>query len=560
MPGIRVGASAATNKLRINGKNVLKLMLNGVMLWVNPGEGATLVPLRGLVTALARPPAVQRGHALSVPKSSVTSLARGMLVSAGAGVAVGVPRALVSTAARAPGAAAAAIAGVPRALATAQARPPGILAGGAVTIGVPVATVSAQARGMGFVVTAGASVAVSVPRSLSTVAARNPSVAVGVSLAVPKATATALALPPSLVTFVDQGMQKAAPNQTASAWVQITGWTPMASFPGTTVTTDGIIVPAGVTVDLSAQTYRGSAHAGNQSRIKANGIVIATGAGGLREAPVSLSNYTPTTEVLLTVEAMSTSGLSDRDTVFAGANTFLTAVKVVVIPPPEPFSTDFGAATGSSRTLDGFTTFGQSGYGTLYIDAAGYASGVGTPSTPMSRAKLSQDYPAADYEVWAILADPGQLHSASAITGRITADNQTGVEFTITTTLVGINSFYNGAERFNTNPLESTGWKVRSPWGSGAGYGGSQGPNPYPELGAALVVGAKISLRCVGTTYSGYIDDVLFVTKSMPDIPLGGRPGFLMQDDCATTSATPSIPSWTGDPPPRFSSWGVTPL
>lgn len=125
------------------------------------------------------------------------------------------------------------------------------------------------------------------------------------------------------------GMDKSG-NQTVSTnvWTLVTGWTIRSGYPDTVITSDGLLIPSGITVNIAAQTYRGGSHAGNQTRIKANGTVIATGAGGTREAGVSLASYTPSVDTLITVEAMATSGLTDRDVVSGGTNSYLTVVKV----------------------------------------------------------------------------------------------------------------------------------------------------------------------------------------------------------------------------------------
>jgi len=134
---------------------------------------------------------------------------------------------------------------------------------------------------------------------------------------------------PTVKPLINMGMDKSG-NQTVSTnvWTLVTGWTIRSGYPDTVITSDGLLIPSGITVNIAAQTYRGGSHAGNQTRIKANGTVIATGAGGTREAGVSLASYTPSVDTLITVEAMATSGLTDRDVVSGGTNSYLTVVKV----------------------------------------------------------------------------------------------------------------------------------------------------------------------------------------------------------------------------------------
>ena len=232
---------------------------------------------------------------------------------------------------------------------------------------------------------------------------------------------------------------------------------------------------------------------------------------------------------------------------------------------PASISTDFGSSAGALNPAE-WVTFGATP--AIKVDSSGFASGVGTKSTPLARAKWFQDFPTGDYEVWAILADIGAQHSSSNLSGRISADNARGVEFAVTQTVVTISSFFDGAERWAASPTDGTGYKLRFPWGSAAPYGGGNGSTPYPEMAQALVVGARLALRCVGTTYSAYIDPPgstqasrCWIVKDISDISSSNkRSGFTMQDDNPATSATPGMPAYAGASPPRFSSWGTIAL
>lgn len=129
----------------------------------------------------------------------------------------------------------------------------------------------------------------------------------------------------SASSFSGMGIDKVGAQTLAlSTWETVTGWTARSGYPYTVISGNGILVPAGTVVNIAAHTYRGSAHAGNQTRILANGTVIATGSGGAREAPVSLTGYSNVADAVITLQAIATSSLTDRNVIAAGVNTFLT--------------------------------------------------------------------------------------------------------------------------------------------------------------------------------------------------------------------------------------------
>ena len=355
-----------------------------------------------------------------------------------------------------------------------------------------------------------------------------------------------------------------------AASVDATNPVPLHSFysepaSGTTITTPATIT-TGPYVELLGffSAVRGGSTAAFTTTWGA-GPAELTDLGGSMVSPTNYMGISTAYAGILTAGSSGTTTVTPSVATVFRRVTALAIAPVGTVTPAAPtqISTDFGSTAGA---LDSnWSTFGATP--PIHVDSRGFASGVGTCSTPMSRAKWTSDFPAQDDEVWAILADVASLHSASAVTGRISANNQRGIEFTITSTLVAINSFFDGTERFNGSPAEGTGWKVRTPYGSSSPYGGGGGTTPYPELAAALVVGARISARFIGTTVSGYIDPPgstysgnMFVTKDIPDIALSQRPGFLMQDDSLATSASPGMQASNGAAPPAFSSWGVIAL
>lgn len=130
---------------------------------------------------------------------------------------------------------------------------------------------------------------------------------------------------PTKKPYINQGMEKSGNSSSVyNVWTTITGWVIRSGYPGTVITSNGLFVPAGTKVNLYAQTYRGNAHSGSQTRILANGSVIATGTDPSIACIVSLSNYIPVTDEILTIQATATSTLSNRDIVISGPNSYFT--------------------------------------------------------------------------------------------------------------------------------------------------------------------------------------------------------------------------------------------
>ena len=113
-----------------------------------------------------------------------------------------------------------------------------------------------------------------------------------------------------------------------SSWVTITGRTIRSGFPDTVITSDGILIPAGVTVTLACQNTHGGSHADNAARLynATTSAVIATSTAATTATPAVSASYTPSVDSVIVVQGFATSTLSSRDTISAGAGTFLTAI------------------------------------------------------------------------------------------------------------------------------------------------------------------------------------------------------------------------------------------
>lgn len=130
-------------------------------------------------------------------------------------------------------------------------------------------------------------------------------------------------------SYSAMGIDKNASAQTItiSTWVTITGRVIRSGYPDTVITSDGILVPAGVTVALACQNTHGGSDADNACRLynATTAEVIATSAAATTATPGVSAPYTPTVDSVIVVQGFATSTLSNRDIIAAGAGTFLTA-------------------------------------------------------------------------------------------------------------------------------------------------------------------------------------------------------------------------------------------
>lgn len=147
----------------------------------------------------------------------------------------------------------------------------------------------------------------------------------------PVSGAAAFTVAAELVLFTASGIDKASPNQTTtlSTYTEITGWQERSAFTGSNFTTRGLVLPAGITVDLVSRCTRPatSPHASMTHRLLANGVVIINGTTNANTTQAD-GTYTTTEETLITMESFSSSSSFDRLIVAAGVNTYITATRV----------------------------------------------------------------------------------------------------------------------------------------------------------------------------------------------------------------------------------------
>lgn len=120
-------------------------------------------------------------------------------------------------------------------------------------------------------------------------------------------------------------------NQTIGStytWTTITGRAVRAGYPDTVITSDGLLIPAGVTFTLACQNTHSQAHADTSCRLfnTTTSTVIATAPAGSTATPTASATFTPSVDSVVVVQGYVGSALSGRNIISAGAGTFLTAV------------------------------------------------------------------------------------------------------------------------------------------------------------------------------------------------------------------------------------------
>ena len=125
-------------------------------------------------------------------------------------------------------------------------------------------------------------------------------------------------------SYSAMGIDKNASTQsiTLNTWTTITGRVIRSGYPDTVITSDGIVVPAGVTVALVGQNRHSGSHAGNSCRLynATTAAVIATSSSGATATPSVSTSYTPLVDSTIVVQAIA----SLFGTISAGSNTYLT--------------------------------------------------------------------------------------------------------------------------------------------------------------------------------------------------------------------------------------------
>ena len=110
-----------------------------------------------------------------------------------------------------------------------------------------------------------------------------------------------------------------------NVWTTLTGWSVRSDYPDTVITSDGLLLPAGINVTVFAQNQRSAANAGNKVRLwdAVTSTVLSTGTSSGQYPNISY-NFTPTADVIVQLQVIATSSLTgNRSNIAAG--TFMTA-------------------------------------------------------------------------------------------------------------------------------------------------------------------------------------------------------------------------------------------
>lgn len=120
--------------------------------------------------------------------------------------------------------------------------------------------------------------------------------------------------------YAGAGMDKSG-GQTlgGSSWSQITSWTARS---GSTVVSDGLVLPAGVTATAVVQVTYGGSNAVNSCRVLAAGVVVGTAPAGGSAPTATITIPAAGADRLITVEGY-VAGLTGGRTV-GSSGTFLT--------------------------------------------------------------------------------------------------------------------------------------------------------------------------------------------------------------------------------------------
>lgn len=163
----------------------------------------------------------------------------------------------------------------------------------------------------------------STARAVPTVRAAASGVGSGTAAPAGRTTATGTGTGTSAVSgsiYDGAGMDKSG-NQTlgGSTWSQITNWT---ARPGSTVVSNGLMLPAGVTATAVVQVTYGGSNAVNACRVLADGVVAGTSPAGGQVVTATITVLAAATQQLITVEGY-VAGLTGGRAVNS-SGTFLT--------------------------------------------------------------------------------------------------------------------------------------------------------------------------------------------------------------------------------------------
>jgi hypothetical protein len=113
-----------------------------------------------------------------------------------------------------------------------------------------------------------------------------------------------------------------------NAWTTVTGWVIQSDRPDTVITNNGLLLPAGRTVSVSAQNQRSGSHSGNKVRLwdALSSTVLFTGTT-TGTYPFFFYTFTPSADVVVQLQAISTSSTTANRTIVASTFTYLTATE-----------------------------------------------------------------------------------------------------------------------------------------------------------------------------------------------------------------------------------------
>lgn len=126
-------------------------------------------------------------------------------------------------------------------------------------------------------------------------------------------------------SFTEQGIVKSGAQDVGYfSWVPVEPMIISAPYPSTSMSGNGIVIKANVTVLISAAVMRNGTNGGNKARImNAQGAVLSElgGGGTITFAPFT---YTPTVDTVISLTAYASSGLGGNPTIPNDAGTHLT--------------------------------------------------------------------------------------------------------------------------------------------------------------------------------------------------------------------------------------------
>lgn len=356
-----------------------------------------------------------------------------------------------------------------------------------------------------------------------------PAVSVAVPFENTVDVATSMKLNPVTNARINKSGTQSLPS--SNVWHPVTSFTVDSGYPGTTLSSNGIVVSGFGPARLNAAVAWSSANGSRQCRIKVNGEVVAVSAASTGAPSITDFEWELAGGDVVTLEAFTTTSFSSYRTV-AAAGTFLqvNAVVPLVLRASDNFNRPNGSLGSNWSTTGG---------GTLNI-VNGRLNGVGTPSVPLSYAWWHEPMPSNTQVVRAVVRWDGYNpeHSASGLVVRanpfITPSNpgtQYGVQFSWTRGIMAL--YYEDYDAQNGYvPVTGTAQYVST--------------SKFPE-------GAIVELRAEGNLYTARMNGQIMLQGTVENgvIPFSNRyVGLTIQDDSAVANG--------GEPPGRlddFEAW-----